>query len=194
MNLDERRSKEQGLKAQLIRLLEKRKQNNEDISVASICYELAIPQSFIYESVELLTLILKNANVLSEVDALMLELFKDNANLRKKNRDLSSKLNALEREKRENGSDNFLEASMIMHKYVKTMQADEYNLTNKKDIYWAKGVLKLSHNESYDLQETKKQYRKLKAILHPDHSHRDTTDELILIEKAFQVLKDQYPL
>lgn len=181
-------------KAQVIRIIERFKTNFTEINPSNIAIELGIPRSFIYEDLDLLEYIYRNALSLNGSDKLIYDLIKELKTYKRKFKRVGDQLKQLEQEKSKAHNDGFLKGAALNYSNHISENSSSKLSPEKLKENWARGVLYIGENETLDEASLKKAYRNIVALLHPDASGKDTSEMMNQARKAYEYLIDKSSL
>lgn len=175
-------------KALVIRIVERCKTNNTEINPSNIAIELGIPRSFIYEDLDLLEYIYRNALVLNGSDKLIYDLIKELKTYKRKFKRIGDQLKQLESEKVKAHNDGFLKGAALNYSNHMSLNSNASLSSEQVMENWARGILYLSLDEVLDEVSIKRAYRNVVALLHPDASGKDTSEMMNQVRKAYEYL------
>jgi hypothetical protein len=177
-------------RAEVLRAISALKADFKEVSPQAVALELGIPRSFIYQDLEILDLIFRNAKDLSGSDKLISELISKYKSLSRKHKSQSKELEKIKSEFLGAFNDGFAKGAAMNFSSVKSEIFANQGFDHLEQ--WARGVLHLELAESLNEAKIKKNYRFLLGILHPDRSGVNTTDGLANLKKAYDYLLDKY--
>lgn len=184
-------------KAELFRAIESLKAFGKSINPESVAEKLGVPRALIYSDFEVLQTILHSDPDLYGQDALMKKLIEKITEKNAQIDELRQMYTEAKSGKDKIFSDGFAQGAAVNFKH-----SIENIVPNSKPIdavtklkmeklaleAWARGILHINSDEALSLDLIKKAYRKLAAVLHPDHNERDTKYLFLDINKAAKVL------